>query len=124
VTEQPRSGLTLVEILVAVIVLAIGIVALAGSSGMVTRMIGRGKAETHAAEAASRRIEILRQAAYSTSPRCTAAGFATGGPVLLDGITESWVVSPSGKIRRVRVTVTYLTVRGSRSAVLETGIEC
>jgi prepilin-type N-terminal cleavage/methylation domain-containing protein len=122
--RQSRSGLTLVEILVAVIVLAIGIVALAGSSGMVTRMIGRGKAETHAAEAASRRIEILRQAAYSTSPRCTSPGFASGGPVLLDGITESWVVWPNGKIRRVRVTVTYLTVRGSRSAVLETGIEC
>ena len=122
--RQPRSGLTLVEILVAVIVLAVGVVALAGSSGMITRMIGRGKAETHAAEAASRRIEILRQAASSTSPRCTATDFASGGPVLLDGITESWVVSPSGKIRQVRVTVTYLTVRGSRSAVLETGIEC
>jgi len=27
-------------------------------------------------------------------------------------------------VRRVRVTVTYLTVRGSRSASLETGIEC
>jgi Tfp pilus assembly protein PilV len=122
--RQSRSGLTLVEILVAVIVLAVGIIALAGSSGMVTRMIGRGKAETHAAEAASRRIEILRQTAYSTSPRCTAPDFASGGPVLRDGITESWVVSPNGKIRRVRVTVTYLTVRGSRSAVLETGIEC
>jgi type II secretory pathway pseudopilin PulG len=116
--------LTLVEILVAVVVLAIGIIALAGSSGMVTRMIGRGKAETHAAEAASRRIEILRQAAYSTSPRCSSASFASGGPVLVDGSTESWLVSPSGKVRSVRVTVSYLTVRGSRSAVLETGIEC
>jgi prepilin-type N-terminal cleavage/methylation domain-containing protein len=122
--RQSRSGLTLVEVLVAIIVLGIGIVALAGSSAMVSRMIGRGKAETHAAEAASRRIELLRQAAYSTSPRCATSSFASGGPVLIDGATESWVVSTSGKIRRVRVTVTYLTVRGTRSAVLETGIEC
>jgi prepilin-type N-terminal cleavage/methylation domain-containing protein len=122
--RQFRSGLTLVEVLVAVIVLGIGIVALAGSSAMVTRMIGRGKAGTHAAEAASRRMELLRQAASSTSPRCAAASFASGGPVLSDGVTESWVVPASGRIRRVRVTVTYLTVRGARSAVLETGIEC
>lgn len=122
--RQSRSGLTLVEVLIAVIVLGVGIVALAGSSAMVTRMIGRGKAETHAAEAASRQMEILRQAASSTSPRCAASTFASGGPVLTDGATESWVVPASGRVRRVRVTVTYLTVRGTRSAVLETGIEC
>jgi prepilin-type N-terminal cleavage/methylation domain-containing protein len=119
-----RSGLTLIEVLIAIIVLGVGIVALAGSSAMVTRMIGRGKAETHAAEAAARRIEILRHTAYSTSPRCTAPGFASGGPVLTNGVTESWSVPASGKIRKVRVTVSYLTIRGSRSAVLETGIEC
>jgi hypothetical protein len=34
------------------------------------------------------------------------------------------VVPASGRIRRVRVTVSYLTVRGLRSAALETGIEC
>jgi prepilin-type N-terminal cleavage/methylation domain-containing protein len=122
--RQSRRGLTLVEVLIAVIVLGVGIVALAGSSAMVTRMIGRGKAETHAAEAASRRMEILRLAASSTSPRCMASTFAPGGPVLTGGATESWVVPASGRVRRVRVTVTYLTVRGSRSAILETGIEC
>ena len=122
--RHSRLGLTLVEVLIAVIVLGVGIVALAGSSAMVTRMIGRGKAETHAAEAASRRMEILRQAASSTSPRCMASTFASGGPVLTGGATESWLVPAGGRVRRVRVTVTYLTVRGSRSAILETGIEC
>jgi prepilin-type N-terminal cleavage/methylation domain-containing protein len=118
------SGMTLVEVLIALIVLGIGIVALAGSSSMVSRMIGRGKAETHAALAASRRMEMLRSAARSTSPRCTAPAFASGGPALVDGATESWVVPRAGGVRRVRVTVAYLTVRGSRSAVLETDIAC
>jgi prepilin-type N-terminal cleavage/methylation domain-containing protein len=118
------SGFTLVEVLVALILLGIGIIAMAGSSGMVTRMIGSGKAETHAAQAASRRMEMLRLAAYSTSPRCIAAEFAGGRAVSVDGITESWVVPPTGKLRTVRVTVSYLTVRGARSAVLETAIEC
>lgn len=117
-------GFTLVEVLIAVVVLAIGILALSGSSSMITRMIGRGKAETHAAIAASRRVEMLRLAAASTSPRCTSAAFASGGPVIQEGLTQSWTVTPIGAVRRVRVTVTYLTVRGIRSAVLETAIQC
>jgi Tfp pilus assembly protein PilV len=116
--------LTLVEVLIALIVLGVGIVAMAGSSSLITRMIGRGKSETHAALAASRRMEMLRSAARSTTPRCTAPDFASGGPTLVDGATQSWVVPPAGARRRVRVTVTYLTVKGTRSAVLETEIEC
>lgn len=122
--KDSRAGLTLIEILVAIVVLGVGIVALAGGSAMVTRMIGRGKVETVAAQVASRRIEILRLAAASTSPRCTDPAFAGGGPALHDGVSESWLVPSSGKLRMVRVTVTYLTVRGPRTAALETGIEC
>jgi Tfp pilus assembly protein PilV len=116
--------MTLVEVLIAVVVLGVGVVALAGSSSLVSRMIGRGRAETHAALAATRRMETLRSAARSTTPPCTAPGFASGGPISGDGHTEWWAVPPTGAVRRVRVTVGYLTVQGSRSAVLETGIEC
>jgi prepilin-type N-terminal cleavage/methylation domain-containing protein len=122
--KDSRAGLTLIEILLAIVVLGVGIVALAGGSSMVTRMIGRGKVETVAAQVASRRIEILRLAAAATSPRCTAPAFAGGGPDFHDGVSESWVVPSQGKLRMVRVTVTYLTVRGLRTAALETGIEC
>jgi prepilin-type N-terminal cleavage/methylation domain-containing protein len=122
--KQASAGLTLVEVLVAIVVLGIGILALTGSGALVSRMIGRGRVETHAALAASRRVEMLRLAAGGTSPRCLSPEFASGGPVSNDGLTQSWTVTPTGKLRRVRVTVAYLTIRGSRSAVLETGIEC
>ena len=122
--KQASPGVTLVEVLVAVVVLGIGILALTASGAIVTRMIGRGKVETHAALAAARRVEMLRLAAGGTSPRCLSPEFASGGPVSNAGLTQSWTVAPTGKLRRVRVTVEYLTVRGSRSAVLETGIEC
>lgn len=122
--KRSVSGFTLIEVLVAIVVLGIGIIALAGSSAMVTRMIGRGKVETRAAQAASRRIEALRLAAYSTSPRCIAGAFATGGPVTANGITESWVVPAAGKLRNVQVNVTYRTARGPRTASLQTRIEC
>ena len=117
-------GFTLIEVLVALIVLGVGLLALTGSSSLVTRMIGRGKVETQAALAASRRLEALSLAAAATNPRCTSADFASGGPVSHGRLTESWSVAPTGSLRRVRVTVTYLTVRGSRSAVLESAIPC
>ena len=122
--RQTASGVTLVEVLIAIVVLGVGILALTGSSALVTRMIGRGKVETQAALLAARRVELLRASAATTTPRCSAASFTSGGPVLADGMSESWVVTPAGAVRRIRVTVSYLTVRGVRSAVLETAVAC
>lgn len=119
----PRVGFTLTEVLVAIVILTIGIIAMVGSSSSVTRMIGRGKVETRAAQAAARRMESLRLAADAL-PRCSGAGFASGGPVISDALAESWQVAGSGKLRHVRVTVTYLTVRGPRTAILETRMAC
>jgi type IV pilus assembly protein PilV len=122
--KRSASGFTLVEVLVAIVVLSIGLIAMAGSSAMVTRMIGRGKVETRVAQAASRRIEILRLAAYSIAPHCTAGTFANGGPVTTNGLTESWTVPTVGKVRVVQVNVTYHTVGGTRTESLQTRIEC
>jgi prepilin-type N-terminal cleavage/methylation domain-containing protein len=122
--QHRRSGFTLVEALVAVVVVGLGIVALMSASSSVTRMIGRGKMETIAALAASRRMEVLRAAAEATSPPCANPAFASGGPVMAGGVAEQWEVAASGKVRPVRVTVTYLTVRGLRTARLETRIRC
>jgi len=121
--RHARGGFTVIEVMVAIVVLTIGIIALAGSSSLITRMIGRGKVETRAAQAAARRMEVLRLAADSR-PRCSDSEFGSGGPVVSGGMTESWQVPGTGKVRQVRVTVTYLTVRGPRTAVLETRIVC
>jgi prepilin-type N-terminal cleavage/methylation domain-containing protein len=121
--KHSSLGFTLIEVLIAVVLLGIGIIALAGGSSSVTRMIGHGKVETRAAQTASRRMEILRLAGAEL-PRCTNPRFASGGPVLSGGMTESWQVPATGKVRQVSVTVTYLTVRGPRSARLETKLAC
>lgn len=119
-----RSGFTLVEVLMAVVVLGVGVVALAGSSATVTRMIGRGRHETVAGQVATRRIEALRAAALSTTPRCTAGAFASGGPTVTDRVTETWVVPVAGSLRTVTVTVTHALARGTHTDVLTTWIEC
>ena len=121
--KHPGQGFTLVEVLVAVVVLGIGITALVGSSAMVTRMIGRGQMETRAAQLASRRLETLRREAYSTSPRCTSGGFASGGPSTSQGVTESWQLTGTNP-RTLTVTVSYKTARGTHSDVVSTLIRC
>ena len=122
--KQARAGFTLVEVLVAVVVLGIGIVALAGSAAMVTRMIGRGQMGTRAAQLASQRLELLRNAAYRTNPRCTDASFASGGPVTAQGVTETWVIQ-AGTPRIITETVTYRTANGgTHNDVFTTKIGC
>lgn len=122
--RRSRRGFTLVEVLVAILVLSVGIIPLVGTSAGVSRMIGRGRMETRAAQAASSRMEVLRLAAEATSPRCSDPAFASGGPASSGGMTESWLVPPAGTLRQIRVSVTYSTVRGPRAAVLETALVC
>ncbi len=120
--RHARSGFTLIEVLVAVTVLAVGVVAMAGSAGAVTRMISRGKFDTRAVQLATQRVEMLRRAAYFATPRCT--GLANGGPLVISNVTLSWTVAVSGTGRNVTVSATYATGRGSRTEVLTTYIEC
>jgi prepilin-type N-terminal cleavage/methylation domain-containing protein len=122
--KQARSGFTIIEVLVAVTILAVGVVAMAGSLGAVTRMIGRGKIDTRAAQLATLTVDSLRLVAYSTTPRCTA--LANGGPAITDHVTLSWTVAvnATGTGRDVNVSASYATGRGTHTEVLTTYIEC
>jgi prepilin-type N-terminal cleavage/methylation domain-containing protein len=122
-----ERGFTLVEVLIAVIVLGIGVTALVGSSALVTRMVGRGISETKAAEAANVRLESMRLLAYKTSPRCTDGLFATGGPQYsgrANSIREHWVVTVALKVGTITDTVTHRTATGTHTDVITTRVEC
>ena len=117
-----RAGFTLIEVLVAVTVLAVGVVAMAGSAGLVTRMVGRGKIDTRAAQLATLKLDSLRARAYATTPRCTA--LANGGPDAIDNISLSWTVAANGTGRTLSVSAGYRTVRGNHTEALTTYVEC
>ena len=123
--KRSRSGFTLVEVLIAVTVLAVGVIAMAGSAAAVTRMIGRGKIDTRATQLATERLETLRRAALFTTPRCTGLP-GSGSQSPADNITLAWTVavSASGTGRDVSVRATYATPRGPRTDTLITYIEC
>lgn len=121
--SRSRSGFTLVEVLIAITVLSVGIVALAGNAGMVTRMIGRGKIDTRAAQLATLKMDSLRVRAYATTPRC--AGLVNGAQPATNHVTLSWTVTtPAIGGRNVVVSASYNTHGGTRTQVLTTYIQC
>jgi prepilin-type N-terminal cleavage/methylation domain-containing protein len=124
--KRSEAGFTLVEVLIAVMVLGVGITALAGSSAMVTRMISRGQMSTRAAQVASQRLEMLRLLAYSTTPYCTSGQFANGNTTNNPlKVNESWAIVANGTVRNISVTVTYAAARGKTvTNTLTTSIKC
>jgi prepilin-type N-terminal cleavage/methylation domain-containing protein len=111
VGHRRKEGFTLVEILVALVVLAVGVLALVGSSAVSVRMVGRGFDDTSVSQVASARLEWLRQLAGSTSPGCTHPGFA-GDSAVTGGIAEAWTVAPAGVARQVALALRYRAARG------------
>ncbi len=117
-----RGGFTIIEVLVAVVILGIGIIALVSSSASSTRMIGRGRSATRAVQAATERMEILRSTAYRTSPDCTA--LASGTDSAATGVVTSWTVTGAGTSRALRVISTYQVPGRRRADTLLTQIRC
>jgi prepilin-type N-terminal cleavage/methylation domain-containing protein len=124
--SAPREqGFTLVEVMFAVVMLGVGVMALVGTSAMVTRMIGRGRESTQVGQVATARSEWLRQIAAATSPAC-------GSPLLKDsttagtGITEQWQVlgAAGDRTRDVRMMYSYKVPRGTRTDTMTLTLLC
>ena len=116
-------GFTLVEVAIALVILACGVLALVGSSAMATRMIGRGRAATLASQVGGARVEWLRRLAGSTVPPCAHAGLA-GGSALTTGVSERWSVEGEGNLRRVTLALEYPAPGGRVSDTLLAVLPC
>lgn len=116
-----RDGFTLVEVVVAIVILSVGVVAVAGTFGSSARMVGQGWRFTRAAAIASQRIETLRRQANSTSPRCTALA---GGTQTSGNITQTWTVTPNGSLRNISVIVRMPRARAASVDTVRTTLEC
>jgi prepilin-type N-terminal cleavage/methylation domain-containing protein len=119
-----RSGFTLAEVVVAVVVLSVGLLALAGSTAMAGRMVGLGRQATRVGIAAAARVERLRQAALATAPACSGPDWrsdSAGG----SGLSESWsVLDVAGPVRRVMVVLRSQRPSGARSDTILTAMLC
>jgi type IV pilus assembly protein PilV len=123
-TQRPRDGFTIVEVLIAIIMLSIGVLALASSSGAVTRMMNFGRMKTDATAIAQSVLEQMRYEAMESTPKCTslASGNLTTPPKR--GFTTSWTVLPAGTSRDITVTVSYQIGPQTKTETLTTSIFC
>lgn len=105
-TLRPRSrrrpAFTLVELLIATVVLSVGLLALSSAGVAIVRLESRGRRLSRVAGAAETRLELLR------ARGCTAGS----GVTVSDGLEERWsaVAAPS---KTLLVTDSVLLVRSA-----------
>jgi hypothetical protein len=108
--------LTLLEVVLATMVLAVGVLAVASSAEPAARMVRWGGVQSAAAAAAAARVETLR------SDGC--ASLRSGEAQLAGGLRLRWIADSAGRWRAVTVRATYPWASGERTEAFETAVAC
>jgi Tfp pilus assembly protein PilV len=115
-----RKGFTIAEIILAMTILVIGVLAFVGTSAATARMLTRGNRATKASFYAQEQLEML------ASKYC--GNLANGTATSAGGVyTHAWTVSSalSGNSRRIRLITTYTAQRGvTRADTTEMSVLC
>jgi prepilin-type N-terminal cleavage/methylation domain-containing protein len=110
-----RKGFSLIELMVAIMVLVVALLGLAASSAAAIQMIGAGGRHTLAASVAQSRFELLRRGSCGT---------LTGGSAITRGMTEIWQIDSVRASAFVTSKVTYHTRRGPRTQTFRSVRPC
>jgi len=98
---RARGGFTLVELMVAVLLLGVGLAGLIATSGAISRMMGGSIRESTASTIAASRFEKLRGSACASIVNGTATTY---------GITESWKVTKVGRNYVITDSLSYVPI--------------
>jgi prepilin-type N-terminal cleavage/methylation domain-containing protein len=116
---QQRRGVSLVELLVAMTLLVVGLLAIVGVSGSVARSLGESRGDNLAALVAQSRFEKLAGTSCST----VSVGSVT--QVATRGVTERFVVNTGANNTLVIIdSVSWQTREGTRRQVFSTLLPC
>ena len=117
-----NDGFTVAEVLVAVVVFTVGVLALVGAAAATSRMLARGRHATAGAAVLAGRIEELHRIAAATVPACSAPEWRSDS-AYDTGVSLRWeVLDDAGPARRVRLVLRH---RASQSAdTVMTGVLC
>ena len=115
----PRPGFTLIEMMIAVMMLAIGLLSLAGLAVTSARMTtGGGRQMTASAFAQARFDSLASQPCANLAP----SGPQTGRTTAVRGVRESWAVTDGNHLKNV-VDTLWVTGR-ARPLVYLSAIPC
>jgi prepilin-type N-terminal cleavage/methylation domain-containing protein len=115
-TGSRRRGFTLVELLVAVVLVDVGLLALVTGTAVLVRRQNELRARAAAVRFASNRLQLL--AASACAP-------ASGSAPAAVGVTEWWSAeSRANHTRELRDSVAFTVSGVERSLVLRTRLVC
>ena len=102
-----RAGFTIAEVLLAVVLLTVGVLALVGAAAGTSRMIAKGRHGTMATAALAGRIEELHRIAGATVPSCSGPEWRSDSTSEA-GVSLRWdVLDDTGIARRVRLILRH-----------------
>ena len=114
--RRPRRGFTLIEMIIAIVVMSVGVLGLAGTATYVATQMGGGQAQTLAATMATKVADSL------AARRCSAI---VNGSQTKRGVTVTWTVADSSRTRWVTESVEYRQKRGAtKTLTYTTVIQC
>ena len=121
-TGHARRGFTVVEALVAILILSIGVLGLAGTGGALTKQIALSRRQMRATSIVRLRVEKLGAAANCAAiaaPGVVVTGTATGATT---GVVEKYAITGGQMIVTVLDSVTIPPLKNP--VVIQTAIRC
>ncbi len=112
---RAREGMTIVEVMIAIVVLGVGMLGLAGISLTVGKQYGHAARQADAATIVQSRFDSLS----SIGCQSLAPSGAQGGTTVTRGITERWSVTDGNDIKTIIDSVTFT---GRTKALVYTSI--
>lgn len=112
-----RRGFSIVEVIVAMMIVTVGLLGIAGSTALALRTTLDATRRRDAAERAQSRLALLA----ATGCARASSGSATDATRQL---TEQWSVRATGQFQQVTDSITWVGASGSGTFTLTTAIPC
>lgn len=116
------AGFSLLEVLVAILVVTLGLLGFAGTMRSVASLAGEGKARGRAALHLSSRLSRLRSELLASAPACLVP--PAGTEQFPEGIAQSWAAVLVDGLVEVRIATSIPRARGVVADTLFSRIPC
>ena len=114
-SKRARRGFTLVELIIAIVILVVGVLGLASTAAVVMQQITASSMQTRAAMMGQSRLERLRSFPCANM---------TAGTATSNGITETWRVTLNARTATLVNVVTWSERRVARSVTFTSERPC